>query len=174
MAANVYQPHLLLLIEDDANRQIFNGFSEHPGLASRRIQMSKLAGGWLKVLEDFKTHHIALLRKFPHRHLLMVIDFDSDDAEPSICDAASRINRRRALFTGAIPEDLRARVFVIGCADEPEGLARATGCKFEENGRLLAEDCEFGTDKMWGHSMLGHNAKEIARLRDKVRAVLFV
>lgn len=173
MAANVYQPHLLLLIEDDANRQIFNGFSKHPGLASRRIDPGKPAGGWGVVLEQFQETHIALLRKYPHRHLLMVIDFDSSAAKPAAHQTGSLIERRMELFTEAIPEDLQDRIFVIGCADEPEKLVKDTGFHLEEIGWRLAQDCDRGTDEMWGHRMLKHNAGEIVRLRAKVRPFLF-
>ena len=173
MAANVYQPHLLLLIEDDANRQIVNGFESHPRLEHRRIDPGKPAGGWRVVLEQFQETHIALLRKYPHRHLLMVIDFDAGAAEPAAHKTGSMIERRMALFTDAIPQDLRERVFVIGCADEPEKLVKDTGCHLEEIGRRLAQDCDCGTDEMWAHPMLKHNADEIVRLRARVRPFLF-
>ncbi len=169
MAANVYQPHLLLLIEDDANRQIFNGFDSHPAVAHRRIDPSKTAGGWHAVLDAFRDVHIALLRRYPLRHLLMVIDFDSDEAG----DATSRIDRRLDLFREAIPDDLRDRVYVIGCADEPEELVKSTGHKFEEIGQRLARDCADDTEAMWGHPMLRHNGDELARLRTHVRPFFF-
>ena len=165
MAANVYQPHLLLLIEDDANRQIVNGFDNHPSIAPRRLDPGKVAGGWLAVLAKFENEHISLLRKYPLRHLVMVIDFDA-------CDGAA-IEARRNRFLAAIPEDLRDRVFLIGCSNEPEKLVSATRFGFEEIGRRLAQDCADGTDDMWNHPMLGHNAGELARLRAIVRPFLF-
>jgi hypothetical protein len=42
---NKYQPHVIVLPEDDANRQIGNGFLQVPSLQARRIQILPEAGG---------------------------------------------------------------------------------------------------------------------------------
>lgn len=57
MRLNKYRPHLLVLPEDDANRQIANGFILHPNVNSRAIQVLPPSGGWRKVLEDFRNVH---------------------------------------------------------------------------------------------------------------------
>ena len=39
MSVNKYLPHVLVLPEDDANRQLANGFLLDPNLLDRRIQL---------------------------------------------------------------------------------------------------------------------------------------
>lgn len=48
MSVNVYQQHVLVLPEDDANRQIVNGFLLEPSLNERVIQVLPIAGGWAR------------------------------------------------------------------------------------------------------------------------------
>ena len=50
---NKYQPHVLVLPEDDANRQIAIGFDiELGGLA--QFKVLRPAGGWREVLDQFR------------------------------------------------------------------------------------------------------------------------
>lgn len=49
MSINAYKPHLLVLPEDDANRQIADGFVLDSNCNYRAIQVLRVAGGWLKV-----------------------------------------------------------------------------------------------------------------------------
>lgn len=172
MAANVYQPHLLLLLEDDKNRQFFNGFAKHPRLLPRRIDPQKVAGGWSRVLEMFEGEHLALLRRYTERHLLMVIDFD-DEYAAAASAPSTKLEHRRNLFLEAVPDDLKERVFVIGCSENPERLTTDRRESAESIGERLAQDCVDGTDELWGHPMLQHNSREILRLREKVRPFLF-
>ena len=44
MSVNVYKPHVLVLPEDDANREIANGFLLAPSLKLRNIQVLPCAG----------------------------------------------------------------------------------------------------------------------------------
>ena len=67
MSVNVYKPHVLVLPEDDANREIANGFLLAPSLKLRNIQVLPCAGGWGKVLACFLDDHVSGLRKFPGR-----------------------------------------------------------------------------------------------------------
>lgn len=45
MSVNFYKPHVLVLPEDDANRQIAIGFLLDPGLKQRNIQILTPSGG---------------------------------------------------------------------------------------------------------------------------------
>ena len=45
MSVNKYRPHVYVLSEDDANRQIANGFLLHPDLLARNIQALPEVGG---------------------------------------------------------------------------------------------------------------------------------
>ncbi|MEL6815565.1 MAG: hypothetical protein AAFP03_12215, partial [Cyanobacteria bacterium J06598_3] len=54
MSVNKYQECLLVLPEDDANRQLANGFSNNIGINENVIQVLPEAGGWKKVLNKFE------------------------------------------------------------------------------------------------------------------------
>lgn len=159
MSANLYRPHLQVLLEDDANRQIVLGFINHLGINSRQMPLDEVAGGWKPTLERFRDEEITKLRRNSHRQVLIVIDFDR---QPS----------RYAEALNYIPEDLRERVYVIGSEDEPEALTRSLGRNKEQIGNALAEDCVHGTRSTWGHSMLKHNESELQRLWTNVRPFL--
>ena len=48
MSGNRSLPHVKVLPEDDANRQLANGFLQYPCVLARSIQVVEVAGGWLK------------------------------------------------------------------------------------------------------------------------------
>lgn len=73
---NKYQPHILVLPEDDANRQIANGFLLEPDLDPRRIQILPNAGGWMAVRECFEIDYLNAMRALPLRHMVLLVDFD--------------------------------------------------------------------------------------------------
>ena len=54
MSVNRYKPHLLILPEDGANRQIANGFILHPSIAARHVQVLGEAGGWCSVIDKLE------------------------------------------------------------------------------------------------------------------------
>jgi hypothetical protein len=67
MSINKYQPHIFVLPEDDANRQMAVGFILYPGVNSSAIQVLPPAKGWAKVVDQFKTDHISELHKYSQR-----------------------------------------------------------------------------------------------------------
>ena len=157
MSANNFQPHVVVIPEDGANRQLLTGFQlEFP---TRQIHREPEAGGWLKVRECFEEEHIAGMRKYEWRIVLLLVDFDGQ-------------NDRLEEFRSAIPEDLEDRVFVLGAWTEPQDLTRAGLGSFETIGRSLAKDCRDGTEVTWGHTLLRHNASEVARFCERVRSIL--
>lgn len=160
MAANIYLPHLLVLPEDDANRQIANGFLLGYGIKERFIQVDPIAGGWLKVLRSFEDEHVALLNKYPNRYLLMIIDFDG---EPE----------RLQKFSEACPLHLRDRVFLLGTLSEPEALRAATRSSYESIGKALASECYEKTSDLWSNELLKHNENERQRLIQSVYPIIF-
>ncbi len=95
----------------------------------------------------------------PNRFMVLLIDCDGD--ENRLGDARS-----------AIPSNLTSRVFILGALTEPERLKSDLG-GYERIGAGMATDCRNGTDLIWGHPLLRHNAKEVARLRECVRPILF-
>jgi hypothetical protein len=160
MSVNRFQPHVLVLPEDDANSQIANGFWLYPSLIARRFQILPSAGGWHKVLECFEEDHTYGMRENTNRSMVLLIDFDGHE---------SRLKEVRA----RIPQELAERVFVLGTLSEPEALRRDMRMAYETIGSDLAKDCHDGTDTSWSHGLLRHNASELGRLRESVRPILF-
>ena len=157
MSANKHLPHVLVLPEDDDNRQLANGFQlELDSVRQRQLQIDPVAGGWLAVLELFVSVHVSAMARYPNRFVVLIIDFDRKDD-------------RLSYAKSKIPEDLRERVFVLGVWSEPKDLRMP----LEEIGSALARDCREETDVTWGNELLQHNASELARLRDRVRPILF-
>ena len=140
----------MVLPEDDANRQLANGFLLD--LATQQIQVLPVAGGWSQVLERFKSDHLSGMEAYPDRFMVLLIDFDGK---------ADRLNRAKDI----IPGHLTDRVFILGVRTEPEALRKANFGSYETIGRAMAMDCRKGTDTAWGHGLLRHNAPELDRLR---------
>ncbi|MEA5565944.1 hypothetical protein [Anabaena sp. UHCC 0399] len=161
MSINKYQPHIFVLPEDDANRQIANGFILDPNLNNRAIQVLPPARGWQKVLEQFTVVHVPEMRKFSKRMIILLIDFDEQP------------QTRLSYIQNQIPEDLIDRVFVIGVLSEPENLRRDMRKDFEGIGEALALDCSENKNHLWEHNLLQHNRIELNRMISSVKPFLF-
>lgn len=159
MSVNKYHPHIFVLPEDDADRQLAVGFVLECPANQRQVYVLPVADGWVDVLRRFNSDHVHQMRTFPNRFMILLIDFDG---------APDRLDSAKA----EIPTDLTDRVFVLGAWTEPEELKDDFGFP-EEIGRALARDCRDGTDLAWGHQLLRHNASEIDRLRPQLRPILF-
>lgn len=159
MSANGFRPHVYVLPEDDANRQIANGFLLDASLDSRAIQVLPSAGGWAKVRDEFAAVHTKEMRKCQHRHMVLLVDFDE------IVDRAANVK-------SAVPDELIDRVFVVGVWSKPEDL-RADMGNLELIGRNLAADCRENTVNAWNHPLLRHNSDELARMTRILRPILF-
>jgi hypothetical protein len=124
------------------------------------IQILDEAGGWRVALELFESDHVPRMRAFPHRLLVILIDFDND---------LSRMEYVRS----RIPAEVAERVFVLGTKSEPEDLKRALAASYETIGSNLAKDCRESSENLWSHALLEHNLDELVRLRESVRPLLF-
>lgn len=146
MSVNRHLAHVYVLPEDDADRQLANGFQLGVDLTKQRqMQVLEEAGGWLEVLNRFESDHIAAMDRYANRHMVLLIDFDGKE-------------ERFGAATRRIPERLKGRVFVIGAWNDPEDLKRALSLRsLEEIGLALAQDCREGTDTIWEHELLRHN-----------------
>jgi hypothetical protein len=158
MSPNNYQPHLLVLPEDDANRQIANGFIN--AIHSSVIKILPNACGWRKAIEQLTTDHANSLRRFPFRMIVVLIDFDND-------------RERLSDIQQQIPADLQDRMFVLGVLSEPEKLKSDTKKSFELIGETLAKDCTENANEFWSHALLAHNGDELKRMTQFVRPFLF-
>src|SRR5260370_5697610 len=101
MSVNKDLPHVLVLPEDGANRQIANGFLLDQSLMTRQIRVLAEAGGWTKVLEQFESVHVRKMDVYPDRFMVLLVDFDGQE---------NRLDHVKA----AIPGHLKHRVFVLG------------------------------------------------------------
>ncbi|MBI2948574.1 MAG: hypothetical protein HYY23_13105 [Verrucomicrobia bacterium] len=160
MSVNKFQPHVLVLPEDDANRQLANGFLLEQSLSTRRIQVLEEAGGWSQVLERFKSDHVVEMSRYDKRFMVLLIDFDEKHDRLDVAKAA-------------VPPNLAESFFILGAWSEPEALRQAALGSYETIGLAMAKDCREETDTTWGHALLRHNASELVRLRAVVRSFLF-
>jgi hypothetical protein len=161
MSVNRHLPHIYVLPEDDANRQLAKSFHlQVAGSRQRQMQVLPEAGGWLRVLERFKSNHVVGMNRYPSRLMVLLIDFDGYER---------RLEEARA----EIPKELSERVFILGALTEPEALKQAGLGSLERIGLGLAKDCREGTDTLWQHPLLQHNAPELQRLLQHVRPILF-
>ena len=150
MSVNKYKKHLLILPEDDANRQIALGFILDPGLDERAVQILPPSGGWSKAVESFEQNHATKMRSYPKRAMLLLIDFDNDE---------NRSARVKTRISGGLID----RVFILGTKSEAEDLKRAFAQdnSFEDIGKKLAEDCANQVYDIWRHKLLEHNRDEL-------------
>lgn len=161
MSVNKHLPHVFVLPEDDANRQIAKGFQlEVDWAKQRQMQVLEEAGGWVAVVERFLADHVAGMESNAGRFMVLLIDLD-------------RQQTRQEDVRSKIPGHVANRVFVLGTLSEPEDLKSAGLGTYEAIGSALARDCRDETDTIWGHDLLRHNAGEVARLRERVRPILF-
>ena len=166
MGVNKYQSHLLILAEDDAYRDLANGFVKHFAVAVNKILIEKPAGGWLELLKIFSQEYESDVRKYPNRYVLLLLDLDGDQ------------ERSEEIFTNRIPDEIKDRVFILCCKDEAESIKGELGSgKFEAIGEKLAQSCYDDTyinsNTPWLCSQLQHNRNELARLATTVRSFLF-
>jgi hypothetical protein len=161
MGVNRYLPHVYVLPEDDANRQLALGFqlSLDPFML-RRMQVLPVAGGWLRVLEGFLSDLVVTMGRHPGGFAVLLIDFDGDAG-------------RLGLAKNRIPGSLTERVFILGALTKPEELKSRFGLTYSEIGSKIAQECRDGSDTIWEQELLRHNAGELARLRECVRSILF-
>lgn len=163
MSVNRHQPHIIVLPEDRANVEMVNGFLLNSKLNSRSIQVLPVAGGWKKVVAKFINEQALIMRQYPARMIVLLIDFDEDET-------------RFGYVEKKIPEDLKNRVFVLGVMSEPEKLKSSLRKNFEEIGEVLSNDCSDSSDRtdlLWQHDLLKHNAIELERMVSSVKPFLF-
>ena len=159
-AANRYKPHLVMIPEDDANRQMAIGFINHHAVDDQRSYVVTPSGGWTHVLSDFQTAYIPYLHKWPNAYVVLLIDFDDRDNRREECEAT-------------IPDDLKPRVFVIGSKQYPEVARADIGESLERIGTQLADECCSGQYLIWTSDHFDHNTTERIRLAEAVHHFLF-
>jgi hypothetical protein len=160
MSVNKHRPHIHVLPEDDANRQIANGFLLGMNVNDRAIQILPEVGGWQKAVEKLTKEHVPAMRTYPYRRIVLLIDFDRSE------DRLSYVNNQ-------IPDDLKERVFVLGVLSEPEKLRGDINKTFEAIGKALVKDCPDHMNELWAHDLLKHNEAELKRIIPSIKDFLF-
>ncbi|MEA5580479.1 hypothetical protein VB620_03875 [Nodularia harveyana UHCC-0300] len=160
MSINKNKPHVFILPEDDANRQLANGFIQDLNVNARAIQILPIANGWKKVVDKFMNDHVRKMRQYPQSMMVLLLDFDE-------CED------RLIYVESHIPEDIKNRVFVLGVQSNPESLKRYIQKTFEAIGEALAKDCSENKNELWGHPLLIHNQTELERMILSVKPFLF-
>jgi hypothetical protein len=159
---NKYGSQVLVLPEDDANRQIAEGFKLYPAVRLRNIVVLRVAGGWTAVRDSFTNEYNNRLRRSTNHLMVLLVDFDEKG------------EKRRDAVLEAVDEALRDRVFVLGARGEPEALRNKLGKNFEEIGKALAGDCHSSASTTWDDDLLAHNRPEIERMtKCGIQKILF-
>jgi hypothetical protein len=165
MSVNKYQPHVLVLPEDDANRQMAIGFVLELSVRHRNVQVLPVAGGWTHVRDEFVSNLQQRLLRWPAAHAVLLVDFDNR------VDGDGRLVRREQVIP-EVDTTLLQRVFVLGASGEPEALKKALG-GYEKIGKALGKECHDETRVTWAHPMLKHNGPELDRMIPVIRPILF-
>lgn len=156
---NKFKPHLFIVPEDDADRQIAVGFQMHLE-ANGRMQIVDVAGGWLKVVNVIKDEYVPLLNNNPNTHVLGIIDCDKD---------ADRIAEQLKTF----PAGIRNRIFLLGVNENPQEFKRSTKMHFAQIGEKLADECYKDELDLWNHEMLSYSSIEALRAKNALRELVF-
>lgn len=160
MSVNRHREHILVLPEDDANRQMANGFLlDMPDGSRSQVRILPVAGGWQKVLDQFRSDHVDYMDRFQQCRMVLLIDFDG---------RADRLSQARS----AIPPRLTDRVFIFGVWTRPEDLRAGFG-SYEQIGQRLRRGCSAEPAGIWQHELLRHNSPEVRRLREAPVGRLF-
>ena len=158
---NKYKEHVHIIPEDDANRQIANGFVAHHQVKDPPVKVMPPAGGWGEVKDTLENEYVSTLQSNPWAHVVLLIDFDGNT------------DHRRHLFEEVTPEGIKPRVFLLGSRNDPETLRQSLRMTFSQIGLALANECADGTTTFWHHEQLAHNDADRERLIATVRPFLF-
>lgn len=152
---NKFKDHLLIVPEDDANKDLAIGFQNAVPRGVNAIHVEPVAGGWSSA-RDRLGNLFPSMRRFPCRRVLVLVDHDESET-------------RRGDVLRDVPDDLAERVYLLGVWSEPESLQNALNHRPRERiGAELARECLDDTGALWQHALLAHNADEVARLRADV------
>jgi hypothetical protein len=160
MSVNRHKPHLLIIPEDDANRQIANGFAENLGIDDRVIQILPEARGWENAVSKLEKEYSSRIRQYSECIVVLIIDFDKDQS-------------RLQYVKSRIPNDLEDRIFTFGVFSNPENLKNEIGFSFEKIGEALADECPNNSPAIWKHQLLEHNETELKRIIPCITPFLF-
>lgn len=151
------KPYLIVLFEDGAYQDFFNGFRSHIRV-TRQIHAKPVLKGVEKIkheISDEKSITLKEMKKYEAAILLVLID--SDKRESRVQDMMERV-----------PDFIRDRIFIISSAKNAEKTnSFFGGGKKEKLGWKLAESCINGACELWREDPLAHNVAMIERFQQK-------
>lgn len=71
-----FRSHVYVLAEDDANRQILNGFLTNQAVCARCVKPVPISKGWSKLINQFESDYAPRLRKNTLGFAILLVDFD--------------------------------------------------------------------------------------------------
>lgn len=156
---NRYQPFLVVLAEDGACRDVWNGIAESlpTNLSNQSSTLPlKRTRGWQETVAELKRILSNRDGKLSQALFVVIIDFDGhlDSRKADI---------QRELENAGRSDD----VFIFGFWDEPEAFRKEIAHKYSlrKLGAILGSDCE---SEYWQHSHISHNLNERDRLRKTI------
>lgn len=161
MGVNYEKNHLYVILEDAPYREILNG-TKMTNFNYNLVKVKNPSRGWKAVFEDF-DNSIPLLRKYQHRHTLLLMDFDDEDKS-----SENNFTRRLKTFNDLIPNEFKDRVFILGVNHkESEALIKLFKTPdFEKIGKILVENCPKSDLSNWKNIHLECNLPEIERMKE--------
>jgi len=160
LSVNKFKPHLLILPEDQAVKDVVVGAVESIRVKpAANLSIEKLLGGWRK-LKDRLPECEKYLGQYPEGRLLFIIDLDRDPKRPKEVQAW-------------IQGEFADRIFLLSSFHEPEALQRELTGSLEMIGGTLVDDCPDDQSEAWAHSHLEHNKPELERFMASCRPILF-
>jgi hypothetical protein len=162
MSVNREKPHFLLVPEDNANRQIANGFFMIEPFSKSNSQTLPEQRGWPSIRDSFPSDYNRRLQRYPECVMILLVDFDNEDEADRIAEVKQHVD-----------SSVIDRVFVLGAKSEPEELKKTLGKlrTYEEIGKALAKDCAEGTTNTWNHPLLAHNQHELTRMQSHIAKI---
>ena len=78
MSANKYTHHLIVIPEDQAVRDIVNGFSTCLDANEKQFSVYDLARGWERGKETLLELSKGYMRKYSNSYAVLIVDFDGN------------------------------------------------------------------------------------------------
>src|SRR5262249_1591469 len=124
MSKSRYKRQVWVLPEDDANRQIAQGFTLEASVKERSIHILPVPGGWAAIRDSFRHEYNNELLKYSLCTMVLLVDFDEQGT------------RRLEEVLSGVDAALKNRVFVLGARDEPEKLKTVLRMTYEQIGKV--------------------------------------
>ena len=156
MAVNKFQPHLVVIMEDEPYRELINAVvNKTTHIDNRKIDIRPPSGGWTKVFAALDEYDKRLTNQ-KHQHMLLLMDFDYDFT-----------NRIDNFYRKIKNKPYESRVFLLGIDNkEFENLKQHLGLtNTEAIGTKLVENFPQSTPQIWNNQHLACNLPEIKRMR---------